>query len=368
MANGSQMTAIHGNGDGGEVIVRPQQTVGIAAEQARVQAEIQSQLMVARTCPRDEVDALDRIKTACQRIGLAENSEYSYSRGGTEINGPTIDLLRVIANCWGNISYGFRELSQANGESTIESYAWELETNAKNTKVFTVPHKRYTKSGSYALTDPRDIYETVANNAERRVRACLEAIIPPDVVGEAVEECRATMRAKADVTPDAIKKLRDAYAKISVTTEQLEARLGRRLDSMQPAQLVSLRRIWKSIDDGMSKPADWFPVAEAEEQPKSAADAAKDALRKRQPAEPPEDTTRPQTADDVDAGLVERFRGTMAECKDTESIEAAVQAMSAFGDEINEATWKAIDGAVAARKAELSPVPKGKGKQGSLVQ
>jgi hypothetical protein len=331
----------------------------------RVQAEIQSRLMVAKSCPRDEVDALDRIKTACQRIGLAENSEYSYSRGGTEINGPTIDLLRVIANCWGNIDYGFRELSQANGESTIESYAWELETNAKNTKVFTVPHKRYTKSGSYALTDPRDIYETVANNAERRVRACLEAIIPPDVVGEAVEECRATMRAKADVTPDAIKKLVEAYAKIGVTTEQLESRLGRRLDSMQPAQLVSLRRIWKSIGDGMSKAADWFPVAEAEEQPKSAADAAKDAMRKRQPVEPPEDTTRPQSPDDVDADLVERFRATLAGCKDADAIEAAIQATQALGD-VNEATWAAIDGAVAARRAELSPAPKGK-KQGSLV-
>jgi recombination protein RecT len=73
-----------------------------------------------------------------------------------------------------------------------------------------------------------------------------------------------------------------------------------------------------------------------------------------------------RTPEDVDAGLVERFRGTMAECKDTEAIEAAVQAMSSCGDAVNEATWKAIDGAVAARRAELSPAPKGK-KQGSLV-
>lgn len=256
----------------------------MAAEQQRVQAEIQSRLMVAKSCPRDEVDALDRIKTACERPGLAENSEYSYSRGGTEINGPTIDLLRVIANCWGNIDYGFRELSQANGESTIESYAWELETNAKNTKVFTVPHKRYTKQGSYALTDPRDIYETVANNAERRVRACLEAIIPPDVVDTAVSQCRDTLRANADVTPDSIKKLVAAFGALGVKAEQVEKRLGRRLDTMQPAQLVSLRRIYKSIQDGMSKPADWFEMEEAAA-PQSAVDSAKDALRKK--AEPP---------------------------------------------------------------------------------
>lgn len=267
-----------GNGESA-VIVRPQPTIGALAEQQRVQAEIQSRLMVARSCPRDEVDAVDRIKTACQRPGLAENAEYAYSRGGTEITGPTIDLLRVVATHWGNIDFGFRELSQANGESTVEAFAWDMETNAKNTKVFTVPHKRYTRQGTTILTDPRDIYEMVANNAERRVRACLEAIVPPDVVEDAVKQCRETIQQHAPVTPENIKKLVEAFGKLSVTSEQIQARIGRRLESMQPAQLVSLRRIYKSITDGMSKPEDWFATPEAEAAPKSTVEAAKEALR-----------------------------------------------------------------------------------------
>jgi hypothetical protein len=67
------------------------------------------------------------------------------------------------------------------------------------------------------------------------------------------------------------------------------------------------------------------------------------------------------TPDDVDADLVERFRATLAGCKDADAIEAAIQSTQALGD-VNEATWKAIDGAVAARRAELSPAPKGKQK------
>lgn len=247
--------------------------------------------MVAKSCPRDEVEAIDRIKVACQRPGLAENSEYSYSRGGTEINGPTIDLLRVIANAWGNIDYGFRELSQSNGESTIEAFAWDLETNAKNTKVFTQPHKRYTKTGTYPLTDPRDIYEMVANNAERRVRACLESIIPPDVVEDAVAQCRETMKAKTPVTPETIASLLAAFAKHGVTKEQVEKRLQRRVETMQPAQMVALKRIGKSIVDGMSKPADWFETDQPTET-KTATESAKDALRGKSetPApEPPKD-------------------------------------------------------------------------------
>jgi len=127
----------------GGVVVKPQIT-GIAAEQQRATAEIQAALTVAKHSRRDEVEAVDRIKTACQRVRLAEGAEYVYDRGGTEITGPTIDLLTVIANCWGNIQFGFRELTQGNGESTVEAFAWDLETNSKSVKVFTVPHKRVT--------------------------------------------------------------------------------------------------------------------------------------------------------------------------------------------------------------------------------
>lgn len=267
-----------GNGESA-VIVRPQPTIGALAEQQRVQAEIQSALMVARASPRDEVDAVDRIKTSCQRVGLAEKSEYTYSRGGTEITGPTIDLLTVIANHWGNVTYGFRELSQSNGESVVEAFAWDLETNAQRKVQFTVPHKRHTRQGSYPLTDPRDIYEMVANYAQRRVRACLEAIIPPDVVDDAVAQCRETLKSDSPVTAENIKKLTEAFGKLSITSEQIQTRIGRRLDSMQPAQLISLRRIYKSITDGMSTPADWFTTPEAEAAPKSTVEAAKEALK-----------------------------------------------------------------------------------------
>jgi len=255
----------NGNEERGLARSQPQQFVGVAAEQQRAIAEIQAALTVAKASPRDEVDAVDRIKVACQRIGLAEKSEYVYNRGGTDIQGPTIDLLTVIANCWGNIQFGFRELMQSNGESTVEAFAWDLETNSKRVVTFTVPHKRYTRTGSYDLTDPRDIYELVANNAQRRVRSSLEAVIPPDVVEDAVAECRRTLQAKAEVNDESIGKLRAAFEKLGVTKEQIEARLGRRLDAMQPAQLVSMRRIFKSISDGMSKAEEWFPSSKVGE-------------------------------------------------------------------------------------------------------
>jgi hypothetical protein len=324
----------------------------MVAEQSRVQAEVQSRLMVAKSCPRDEVDAIDRIKTSCQRPGLADKAEYVYSRGGSEITGPTIDLLTVIANHWGNIDYGFRELSQANGESHVEAFAWDLETNAKRTVAFTVPHKRHTRSGSTALTDPRDIYEMVANNAQRRVRACLEAIIPPDIVEDAVTECRETLRATAQVTQDSISKLTAAFAGLNVSKEQLEKRLSRRLDSMQPAQLVSLRKIYKSIQDGMSKPADWFEATEGETAPATATDAAKDALRKK--ATPPveESQDRPQTGDEVSQDLIDYARMTFEAAVESQEIDFELSQI-VNGKEPNAATLTAINGLAKECKAAL---------------
>lgn len=255
--------------------------------------------MVAQSWPRDEVAAIDRIKNACQRPGLAEKAEYVYDRGGTDITGPTIDLLQVIATCWGNIDFGFRELSQSNGESTVECYAWDLETNAREVRVVTIPHGRYSRAqGLKSLVDPRDIYELVANNAQRRVRACLEAVIPPDIVEDAVHECRQTLESTAKITPESIAALKSAFGDFGVTVEQLQKRLGRRLDSMQPAQLVRMRAIYKSLKDGLSEVSDWFELVTVEtpEQPKTATDAAKQALKRQTGKQAAESNTQAAAA------------------------------------------------------------------------
>lgn len=328
-------------------------------------AEIQAALTVAKHSRRDEVDAVDRIKTACQRVRLAEGAEYVYDRGGTEITGPTIDLLTVIANCWGNIQFGFRELTQGHGESTVEAFAWDLETNSKSVKVFTVPHKRVTKRATTILTDPRDVYELVANQAQRRVRACLEAIIPPDVVEDAVAQCRATLKETAQVTPESIGKLIEAFGKLGVGKDHLEKRLGRRLDAMQPAQLVNLRRIYKSIQDGMSKPGDWFELEEEAPQ-QTAADAAKNALRKQAtPPAPVDAGERPQTTPDIDADIISLAQMDIANATDHNAVDFSVHELT-NGKTLSEATLAAIQGLAKERKAALSP--KGKARQTELVK
>ena len=255
-------------------------------ESSRVIAEVQASVMLAKKFPRSPQRSMDRILNECQRVSLAEKALYSYARGGTDITGPSIRLAEVIARNWENIDFGIKELSQENGQSEMMAYAWDLETNVRQVKVFTVRHIRHTKKGAYDLEDPRDIYEVAANNGARRLRACILGIIPGDVVEAAVSQSEETLIAKADTSPEAIKRMVDAFAAFGVPKEAIEKRIQRRMDAITPAQIISLRKIYTSIKDEMSTAADWFEIdtqaeaaGNAGEKPKTGTEALKAALK-----------------------------------------------------------------------------------------
>lgn len=230
-------------------------------EQARAVAETQGAMVIAKRFPRDPIAAMDRILNACTRPTLAEGALYTYARGGDDISGPSIRLAEALAQNWGNIQFGIRELEQRGGDSTVEAFSWDVETNTRQVKTFQVRHERHTKKGVTKLTDPRDVYELVANQGSRRLRACILGIIPGDVVEAAVRQCESTLKTKAKVTPERIQSLLEKFAEFKVTKDQIEKRIQRRIEAMTPAQVVSLGKIYNSMKDGMSEAADWFDGA-----------------------------------------------------------------------------------------------------------
>ena len=269
------------------IAAQPQTDALVAAVSQREIAEVQAMMLVAQRFPRDEMDARERILIACQRPGLAEGAMYTYARGGTPITGPSIRLAEAIAQNWGNLDFGIRELDQRPGESTMQAYAWDTERNVRQVRAFKVKHTRHTKRGSYALEDPRDIYEMTANQGARRVRACILGLIPGDVVEDAVTQCEETLKAKADTSPEGVKKMLDAFAKYGVTKGQIKKRLQREIEAMSAAQMVGLLKIYTSLKDGMSEPAEWFePAKEGDEEAEAQGGnaKAKDALKRQRGA------------------------------------------------------------------------------------
>lgn len=260
--------------------VAAQPSVAVArTDQQRAIAEVQAALAIARMNPRDPVAAMDRILNACSRPSLAEAAVYQYSRGGSDISGPSIRLAEAIAQQWGNMSFGIRELEQRGGESTVQAFAWDIETNTRREVTFQVPHVRHTKRGVTKLEDPRDVYELVANQGARRLRACILAVIPGDVTEAAVDQCELTMKAKADTSPDAVRKMLEAFSAFGVTREQIEARIQRRIDAITAAQLVGLKKVYASLRDGMSTAADWFEPSHQPEADQTEAGTRTDQLR-----------------------------------------------------------------------------------------
>lgn len=272
----------------GEIAARPSAPLAATAhtDQQRAVAEVQAAMVIARANPRDPIAAMDNILNACTRPTLAERALYSYSRGGTDITGPSIRLAEAIAQQWGNINFGIRELDQRGGMSTVQAFAWDIETNTRREVTFQVPLIRHTRKGAYKLEDPRDIYEMVANQGARRLRACILSVIPGDVIEAAVSQCEATLAAKADTSPEAVQKMLAAFAEFGVTKEQIETRIQRRIDAVQPAQMVGLKKVYVSLRDGMSVPAEWFEMTGTAEAagdkaaPQSRTEAVKDKLRK----------------------------------------------------------------------------------------
>ena len=54
----------------------------MAIATTRAAQEVQAAMVIAKKFPRDETQAIARIDRACKRLGLAEQSEYTYKRGG----------------------------------------------------------------------------------------------------------------------------------------------------------------------------------------------------------------------------------------------------------------------------------------------
>lgn len=303
---------------------RPQTAVA-QSDSNRAVAEVQAAMMIARMNPRDPIQSMDRILNACARPTLANAAVYTYARGGSDVSGPSIRLAEAMAQQWGNIKTSVRELDQSQGSSTVQAIAWDLETGYQCDKVFHVPHERHTKSGVKKLTDPRDIYELVANQGARRLRACILAVIPGDVTEAAVAQCEITMKSNADTSPEAMQKLVGAFEPFSVTKEQIEKRIQRRLDAVQPAQVVSLRKIYASLRDGMSSPSDWFEFEETAK-PATSIDAIKKAAQKKKekPASDPDDALRQVETGGTDFSLTgEMTEAEIAEIKARELAEAA---------------------------------------------
>lgn len=59
-----------------------------------------------------------------------------------------------------------------------------------------------------------------------------------------------------------IAQMIERFASFGVTKDMIEKRIQRHMSALTPALAVSLKRIYNSLRDGMSTPAEWFEVGD----------------------------------------------------------------------------------------------------------
>jgi len=235
---------------------------GTAVEQSRAVAEVQAAVVVAQQVPRSVTTARTAMRESCDVLPMAERAFFRYKRGGAPVAGASVHLARELARCWGNVQYGIAELRRDDlaGESEMQAWAWDVQTNTRASNTFVVPHKRDKTGGPVALTDMRDIYENNANMGARRLREAIFSILPPWFTEEAKELCAARVekgdgRPVVDRADDAVA----AFEKLGVAQDRLEQKLGRVRARWSQYDLAQLMTVHRSISRGEVTVDDEFP-------------------------------------------------------------------------------------------------------------
>lgn len=233
-----------------------------AVEHSRAIAEVQGAITVARQFPRDMARATVQMREACSSPAMAKRAFYEVPNRGT---GPTVHLMRELARIVGNIDYGVKELSRddVKGESEIQAFAWDVETNVRSTRSFIVPHARMKGKSRQQLVDLGDIYLNNQNTGARAVRECIATVLPVVFTEEAKALCTQTLAAPppGKSLEQQVAEAVEAFAGNGITRGQLEAKVGKPLERWAPADVGRLEVTYQTLMNGEITPDEAFPVA-----------------------------------------------------------------------------------------------------------
>jgi hypothetical protein len=229
----------------------PMLSHGTQVEQARAVAQVQAAALMARQFPRDESQAVLRMRSATDRVELARVGFYRYNRGGTQINELTIHVARELARCWGNIDYGVVEISRdpVAKQSEMLAYAWDMETNARSATTFIVPWVRDANGRLVPIDSPRDVYENNANVGARRLREMIKSVMPGWLFDEAKERLKGVAQRQQANVPIETQRVNaiEKFATLGVLRRQLEDKLSRKADDWTAQDMFDLSVIFQSL-------------------------------------------------------------------------------------------------------------------------
>lgn len=239
-----------------------------AIEQSRAVAEVQAAVYLAKQFPRDEDAAQAAMENSCRQMFVAESAFYRLPRAGGAVTGPTIQLAKELARCWGHIHYGPGEMDRTDDRSEMLVYAWDVQSGTRAFSTFIVPHKRDKtingKTQPVDLITMQEIYENNANQGARRLREQIFGVLPSWFTERAKQLCRETL---AQGSGNPIEERRAAciagFAELGITEKQLQKKLELTTIRWTGHEVAQLGLIFRAIKNGeISKDVE-FPADNA---------------------------------------------------------------------------------------------------------
>jgi hypothetical protein len=233
-----------------------------AVEQSRAIAEVQAAVVVAQQIPRNIQRAVAEMQESCGRLAMAEQAFYQVPNRGT---GASVHLMRELARIWGNVQHGTHELSRDDirGESEVQAFAWDVQTNTRTSRTFVVPHEKMKGKVREQLTNLGDIQNNNNNVGARAVRECISNVLPRWFTEDAQNRCHQTLEHGEGEPLDArITKMLGGFKGIGITQTQIETKLDKKRGQWDAGDVAQMGIAYTSITrDGFDKDEMFPPIS-----------------------------------------------------------------------------------------------------------
>ncbi len=230
------------------------------AQSAAKIAEVQGMIVVANRMPRDQDAAIENLMLSCDHPAFAGETTYQFPRGKATITGPSVNLAREAARCWGNIQYSVDVIRDDKNSRLIRAWAWDMQTNTRVSAEDEFVKTVFRKNQGDIPTNERELRELTNRRGAILERNCILKLIPRYVIDMALERAEKTLQKDAASSPEeTILRLVQWFSAIQVSRKDLEKRLGHRMEEATPKEISKLRAILRSILDGNSSWAEYAP-------------------------------------------------------------------------------------------------------------
>lgn len=253
---------------------------------ARERAQIEARTWLAMQNPRKFETVRQNLLNACDRFMFADAAVYAKPVGKKKppITGLSIRFAEEFARAWRNLDVRTAIVSEDDFWRTIESTAFDYETNLAFTsgsiKVSKFVERKFPREGdeiissrqnsqgeiTYKIRAHDDALHTATQAA--CAKASREAILkhaPADLKEECEARCDATVKAFGDKDPEEFRKsVVASFFKLGITEAQLNDYLGKSVASLNVAELHVVRKLNQALNQGETT---WKEVLEEKDGP-----------------------------------------------------------------------------------------------------